>query len=100
MCFAAGACRLGACGECVDSPTHLRDAVDRDFMRATAIVDVPISQDAVSSDAGKEFGFVSDDQALTAGDVADRRCRTDNMRAGTLKPACSPSGDAPFGRHD
>ena len=77
MCFAAGARRLGAWGERVDSPTHLRDAVDRDFMRATAIVDVPISQDAVSSVARKEPDFVPDRRTLTARDDAERRCRVE-----------------------
>jgi acetolactate synthase-1/2/3 large subunit len=47
----------------------------RAFANAPALIDVVLTQDTLSSDAGKGLGWVPDFQALTAWDDAERRRR-------------------------
>jgi acetolactate synthase-1/2/3 large subunit len=56
---------LGAHGERVTAPAELTGALERAFANAPAVVDVVVTQDAPSPDAGKGLGFVPDYQALT-----------------------------------
>ena len=75
--YAAMARALGAHGERVEDPAKLKDALKRALENAPALVDVVISQDAVSSDAKKGLGFVPDYQALTDWDEAERKRRSE-----------------------
>jgi acetolactate synthase-1/2/3 large subunit len=59
----------------VTDPEQLRPTLDQAFANAPALVDVVLTQDALSSDAGKGLGWVPDYQALTAWDDAERRRR-------------------------
>ncbi len=62
--YAALARGLGAHGERVTDPEQLVGAVARAFENAPALIDVVVSQDAPSPDAGKGLGWVPDYQAL------------------------------------
>ena len=73
--YAAMARALGAHGERVEDPTQLAAALRRALDNAPALIDVVVSQQAVSSDAKKGLGFVPDYQPLTAWDDAERRRR-------------------------
>jgi acetolactate synthase-1/2/3 large subunit len=73
--YAAMARALGAYGERVDEPAALAPALRRALDNAPALLDVVVSQHAVSSDAKKGLGFVPDYQALTAWDEAEQRRR-------------------------
>jgi len=66
---------FGLHAERVTDPDQLRPALERAFANAPALVDVVLTQDALSSDAGKGLGWVPDYQALTAWDDAERRRR-------------------------
>jgi acetolactate synthase-1/2/3 large subunit len=66
---------FGLHAERVTDPQRLRPALDQAFANAPALVDVVLTQDALSSDAGKGLGWVPDYQALTAWDDAERRRR-------------------------
>ena len=66
---------FGLHAERVTDPEQLRPALERAFANAPALIDVVLTQDALSSDAGKGLGWVPDYQALTAWDEAERRRR-------------------------
>jgi acetolactate synthase-1/2/3 large subunit len=66
---------FGLHAERVTDPEQLRPALARAFANAPALIDVVLTQDALSSDAGKGLGAVQDYQALTAWDDAERRRR-------------------------
>jgi acetolactate synthase-1/2/3 large subunit len=69
--YAALARSLGARGERVSDPAELEGALKRALTNAPALVDVVVSQDAPSPDAGKGLGFVPDYQALTPWNEAE-----------------------------
>src|SRR5690242_3598865 len=73
--YAAMGRALGAHGERVEDAAELPAALERALASAPAVVDVIVSQQAVSSDARKGLGFVPDYQALTAWDEAERKRR-------------------------
>jgi acetolactate synthase-1/2/3 large subunit len=73
--YAGMARALGAHGERVEDPAKLAPALRRALENAPALVDVVVSQQAVSSDARKGLGFVPDFQPLTAWDEAEQRRR-------------------------
>lgn len=73
--YAAMARAFGLHAERVTDPARLRGALQEAFARAPALVDVVVTQHAVSSDAGKGLGWVPDYQALTAWDEAERARR-------------------------
>ena len=66
---------FGLHAERVTEPERLAPALEEAFAKAPALLDVILTQDAVSSDAGKGLGWVPDYQALTAWDEAERRRR-------------------------
>ncbi len=66
---------FGLHAERVTDPERLRPALAQAFACAPALIDVVVTQDALSSDAGKGLGWVPDYQALTAWDDAERRRR-------------------------
>ena len=66
---------FGLHAERVTDPEQLRPALENAFAHAPALIDVVLTQDALSSDAGKGLGWVPDYQALTAWDNAERRRR-------------------------
>jgi acetolactate synthase-1/2/3 large subunit len=66
---------FGLHAESVTDPEQLSPAIERAFANAPALVDVVLTRDAMSSDAGKGLGWVPDYQALTAWDDAERRRR-------------------------
>jgi acetolactate synthase-1/2/3 large subunit len=66
---------LGAHGERVEEPGALTSALRRALENAPALVDVVVSQQAVSSDAQKGLGFVPDYQPLTVWDEVEQRRR-------------------------
>jgi acetolactate synthase-1/2/3 large subunit len=68
---------FGLYAERVTDPDQLRPALDQALANAPALIDVVLTQDALSSDAGKGLGWVPDYQALTAWDDAERRRRGD-----------------------
>jgi acetolactate synthase-1/2/3 large subunit len=73
--YAAMARAFGLHGERVTDPARLPRALEEAFAKAPALLDVVVTQDALSSDAGKGLGWVPDYQALTAWDEAERRRR-------------------------
>ncbi|MCB1905973.1 MAG: thiamine pyrophosphate-binding protein [Rhodocyclaceae bacterium] len=73
--YAAMARAFGLHGERVEDPGELVTALHRALANAPALVDVVLTQHALSSDAGKGLGFVHRYQALTAWDEAERRRR-------------------------
>ena len=58
--------------ERVTDPARLKGALEEAFAKAPALLDVVVTRDALSSDAGKGLGWVPDYQALTAWDDAER----------------------------
>ncbi len=74
--YAAMARALGAHGERIEDPADLDDAIARGLDNAPALIDVVTSQHAVSSDAQKGLGFVTDYQPLSAWDEAERKRRS------------------------
>jgi acetolactate synthase I/II/III large subunit len=66
---------FGLHAERVTEPERLRGALEAAFANAPALIDVVLTQDALSSDAGKGLGWVPDYQALTAWDDAERQRR-------------------------
>ena len=74
--YAMMARAFGLHAERVTDPAQLRDAIEKALANAPALLDVVVTQDAVSSDAGKGLGWVPDYQALTAWDEAERRRRS------------------------
>lgn len=74
--YAAMARAFGLHAERVDDPDRLQGAIEDAFANAPALVDVVVTQDALSSDAGKGLGWVPDRQALTAWDDAEAARRS------------------------
>ena len=70
--YAAMARAFGLHGERVTDPARLAGAIREAFEKAPALIDVVVTRDALSSDAGKGLGWVPDYQALTAWDDAER----------------------------
>jgi acetolactate synthase-1/2/3 large subunit len=66
---------FGLHGERVTDPAQLPGALERAFANAPALVDVVVTRDAMSSDAGKGLGWVAEFQALTTWDEAERKRR-------------------------
>jgi acetolactate synthase-1/2/3 large subunit len=73
--YAMMARAFGLHAERVSDPTRLAPALREAFAKAPALLDVVVTQHALSSDAGKGLGWVPDYQALTAWDDAERRRR-------------------------
>jgi len=73
--YAAMARAFGLHAERVTDPTRLKGALEEAFAKAPALLDVVVTQDALSSDAGKGLGWVPDRQALTAWDEAEQARR-------------------------
>lgn len=72
---AAMARAFGLHAERVTDPDRLPGAIADALANAPALIDVVVTQDALSSDAGKGLGWVPDRQALTAWDDAERARR-------------------------
>lgn len=70
---------FGLHAERVTDPDQLRPALLQAFANAPSLIDVVITRDALSSDAGKGLGWVPDYQALTTWDEAERRRRGQPM---------------------
>ncbi len=70
--YAAMARAFGLHAERVTDPARLQGAIEEAFAKAPALLDVVVTQDALSSDAGKGLGWVPDRQALTAWDEAEQ----------------------------
>jgi acetolactate synthase-1/2/3 large subunit len=73
--YAQMARAFGLHAERVTDPAQLPAALERAFAQAPALLDVVLTRDALSSDAGKGLGWVPDYQALTAWDDAERKRR-------------------------
>ncbi len=73
--YAGLAIALGAHGERVDDPKELEGALRRAIANAPALIDVKVTREAVSSDAGRGLGYVPTYQALAPWDEAERRRR-------------------------
>jgi acetolactate synthase-1/2/3 large subunit len=73
--YAAMARAFGLHGERVTDPARLDGALAEAFEKAPALLDVVVTRDALSSDAGKGLGWVPTYQALTAWDEAERARR-------------------------
>jgi acetolactate synthase-1/2/3 large subunit len=73
--YAMMARAFGLHAERVTDPARLAGAMREAFAKAPALIDVVVTQHALSSDAGKGLGWVPDYQALTAWDDAERRRR-------------------------
>ncbi len=73
--YAAMARAFGLHAERVTDPARLGAALEEAFANAPALLDVVVTQHALSSDAGKGLGWVPDYQALTAWDDAEKARR-------------------------
>jgi acetolactate synthase-1/2/3 large subunit len=73
--YAAMARAFGLHAERVTDPARLKGALEDAFAKAPALLDVVVTQDALSSDAGKGLGWVPSYQALTAWDDAEKARR-------------------------
>ncbi len=73
--YAAMARAFDLHAERVTDPARLKGALEEAFAKAPALLDVVVTQDALSSDAGKGLGWVPDYQALTAWDDAEKERR-------------------------
>jgi acetolactate synthase-1/2/3 large subunit len=73
--YAMMARAFGLHAERVTDPEQLRSAFEMAFANAPALIDVVLTQDALSSDANKGMGWIHDYQALTAWNDAERRRR-------------------------
>ena len=73
--YAGMARAFGLHAERVSDPARLAGALREALAKAPALVDVVVTQDALSSDAGKGLGWVPDYQALTAWDDAEKARR-------------------------
>lgn len=73
--YAGMARAFGLHAERVTDPARLEGALREGFAMAPALLDVVVTRDALSSDAGKGLGWVPDYQALTAWDEAERARR-------------------------
>lgn len=74
--YAMMARAFGLHAERVTDPARLAPALREAFAKTPALLDVVITQHALSSDAGKGLGWVPDYQALTTWDDAERRRRS------------------------
>ncbi|MCG6873690.1 MAG: thiamine pyrophosphate-binding protein [Betaproteobacteria bacterium] len=74
--YAMMARAFGLHAERVTDPNELSRALRDALANAPALLDIVITQHALSSDAGKGLGWVPDYQALTAWDEAERRRRS------------------------
>ena len=74
--YAAMARAFGLHGERITDPARLKGAITEAFAKAPALIDVVVTRDALSSDAGKGLAFAGDFQALTAWDDAERARRS------------------------
>jgi acetolactate synthase-1/2/3 large subunit len=74
--YAAMARAFDLHAERVTDPNRLKGALEEAFAKAPALLDVVVTQDALSSDAGKGLGWVPDYQALTAWDDAEKARRS------------------------
>ena len=73
--YAAMARAFDLHAERVTDPARLKGALEDALAKAPALLDVVVTQDALSSDAGKGLGWVPDYQALTAWDEAEQARR-------------------------
>jgi acetolactate synthase-1/2/3 large subunit len=73
--YAMMARAFGLHAERVTDPARLAPALREAIAKAPALLDIVITQHALSSDAGKGLGWVPDYHALTAWDDAERRRR-------------------------
>jgi len=73
--YAGMARAFGLHAERVTDPARLAAALEEAFAKAPSLLDVVVTQDALSSDAGKGLGWVPDYQALTAWDDAEKARR-------------------------
>jgi acetolactate synthase-1/2/3 large subunit len=73
--YAAMARAFDLHAERVTDPARMNGALQEAFAKAPALLDVVVTQDALSSDAGKGLGWVPDYQALTAWDDAEKARR-------------------------
>jgi acetolactate synthase-1/2/3 large subunit len=73
--YATMARAFGLHGERVTDPARLQGAIEEAFAKAPALLDVVVTQHALSSDAGKGLGWVPEYQALTAWDEAEQARR-------------------------
>ena len=69
--YAAMARAFGLHAERVEDPEQITAALERALASAPALLDVVVTRDAVSPDAGRGLGWVPDHQALTAWDDAE-----------------------------
>jgi len=74
--YALMARAFGLYAQRVTDPDQLEKAIENALANAPALIDVVITRDAMSSDAGKGLGEVPDYQALSAWDEAERRRRS------------------------
>jgi acetolactate synthase-1/2/3 large subunit len=74
--YAGMARAFGLHAERVTDPARLKGALADAFANAPALLDVVVTQDALSSDAGKGLGWVPSYQALTAWDDAEKARRS------------------------
>ena len=73
--YAAMARAFDLHAERVTDAARLKGALEEAFAKAPALLDVVVTRDALSSDAGKGLGWVPDYQALTAWDDAEKERR-------------------------
>ncbi len=73
--YAAMARAFGLHAERVTDPARLPAALEAALANAPALLDVVVTRNALSSDAGKGLGWVPDYQALTSWDDAERARR-------------------------
>jgi thiamine pyrophosphate-dependent acetolactate synthase large subunit-like protein len=73
--YAAMARAFDLHAERVTDPARLKGALQEALAKAPALLDVVVTQEALSSDAGKGLSWVPDYQALTAWDDAERERR-------------------------
>jgi acetolactate synthase-1/2/3 large subunit len=75
--YAMMARAFGLHAERITDPQALVPALQRALAEAPALLDVVLTQDAPSTDAGKGLGWVPDYQALTPWDDAERKRRAE-----------------------
>ncbi len=74
--YAGMARAFGLHAERVVDPERLEPAIKEGLAAAPSLLDVEVTREAVSSDAGKGLGWVPDRQALTAWDDAEQARRS------------------------
>lgn len=73
--YAGMARAFGLHAERITDPARLAPALQEAFAKAPALLDVVVTREALSSDAGKGLGWVPDYQALSAWDEAEKARR-------------------------